>query len=180
MKYNEISGDILNSTADIICHQVNCQGVMGAGLAKAIKGKYPIVYQAYKDFVTSNAVYEGERIANSKAFLGLCQLVKIPGEEKYVANIFAQDFYGREEGKVYTDYTAFRCALTNLKRIILYAYGDCEIKKVAFPFGIGCGLAGGSWKVISSIIKSVFNDTNLEIEIIKNEKFNTSRNSNIS
>ena len=32
-------GDILHTEADVICHQVNCKGVMGAGLAKQSKRK---------------------------------------------------------------------------------------------------------------------------------------------
>ena len=28
-----VYGNILDATEDIICHQVNCQGVMGAGVA---------------------------------------------------------------------------------------------------------------------------------------------------
>ena len=40
--------DIFDSGADIICHQVNCQGVMGSGLAKQIRERYPIVYEEYK------------------------------------------------------------------------------------------------------------------------------------
>ena len=31
------NGNILDSGADIICHQVNCRGVMGSGVAKQIK-----------------------------------------------------------------------------------------------------------------------------------------------
>ncbi|WP_223260709.1 hypothetical protein [Bacillus sp. LNXM65] len=36
-----VDGNILEASEDIICHQVNCKGVMGAGLAKQIKSKYP-------------------------------------------------------------------------------------------------------------------------------------------
>ena len=38
-----IRGDILRSDTDIIVQQVNCQGVMGAGLAKQIASQYPEV-----------------------------------------------------------------------------------------------------------------------------------------
>lgn len=34
-----IKGDILNVTEGIIVQQVNCKGVMGAGLAKQIRDK---------------------------------------------------------------------------------------------------------------------------------------------
>ena len=36
--------DLLNSDSKYIVQQVNCQGVMGAGLAKAIADKWPVVY----------------------------------------------------------------------------------------------------------------------------------------
>ena len=42
-------GDITNSKANYICHQVNCQGAMNSGVAKAIREKWPRVYKAYSD-----------------------------------------------------------------------------------------------------------------------------------
>lgn len=37
-----INDNILNSTENIICHQVNCKGIMESGLAKQIKYRYPM------------------------------------------------------------------------------------------------------------------------------------------
>ena len=34
-----ITGNVLDSDAPIIAHQVNCMGVMGAGVAKCIREK---------------------------------------------------------------------------------------------------------------------------------------------
>ena len=42
-----IKCDIFESGADVILHQVNCQGVMGSGIAKQVREKYPEVYQHY-------------------------------------------------------------------------------------------------------------------------------------
>lgn len=44
MNIKFIEGNLLDSTTDIICHQVNCQGKMSSGVAKAIREKYPKVY----------------------------------------------------------------------------------------------------------------------------------------
>ena len=41
------NGNLLESGCDIICHQVNCQKVMGSGIAKQIREKWPIVYYDY-------------------------------------------------------------------------------------------------------------------------------------
>lgn len=35
----EIKGDLLKAEETFIAHQVNCKGVMGAGVAKQIKNK---------------------------------------------------------------------------------------------------------------------------------------------
>ena len=45
-----IKGDLLNETTGLIAHGVNCQGVMGKGIALAIKKKYPQVFIDYKQY----------------------------------------------------------------------------------------------------------------------------------
>ena len=47
-----IEGNILDYDKDIIVQQVNCQGVMGGGLAKQILMKYPEVPKEYKKYWT--------------------------------------------------------------------------------------------------------------------------------
>jgi O-acetyl-ADP-ribose deacetylase (regulator of RNase III) len=41
-------GDIFESKAQVIVNTVNCQGIMGKGLALAFKQKYPAMFQAYQ------------------------------------------------------------------------------------------------------------------------------------
>ena len=47
MKEINYNGNLLDSSADIIAHQTNCSGSMNSGVAKAIKEKYPRVYEQY-------------------------------------------------------------------------------------------------------------------------------------
>ena len=42
-------GDVLKAEERIICQSVNYQGVMGAGLSRQIKNKYPGVMEDYID-----------------------------------------------------------------------------------------------------------------------------------
>lgn len=42
-----VIGDVVEASEDIICHQVNCQNVMGAGVAKALYTRFPQVKQSY-------------------------------------------------------------------------------------------------------------------------------------
>ena len=94
--------DLTNSTAQIICHQVNCQGKMGSGVALAIRNKFPNVYNEYI-FKHNN---EGTK-------LGDLQIVEINSNcrntkehSQFVANIAGQFNYGYD-GKRYTSYDAF-------------------------------------------------------------------------
>lgn len=50
MRYSILYGDILNSTSSILVNPVNCKGVMGAGLAKQFKQKYPKMYLRYRRY----------------------------------------------------------------------------------------------------------------------------------
>ena len=51
MSVKYYNGDLLESGCDYICHQVNCQGVMGSGIAKSIREKWPVVFEKYKVFL---------------------------------------------------------------------------------------------------------------------------------
>src|SRR5699024_6983937 len=136
-----VYGDILDAKESVIGHQVNCKGVMGAGLAKQLRNKEEKIYSNYRFWCETKPVDE---------LLGSVQLVKV-AHNKYVANIFAQYNYGRV-GR-YTNYTALKSGLTKLKE-----FSQSNNLTVALPFGLGSGLAGGEWGVIYNIIDEVFDD----------------------
>jgi len=128
-------GNIVTGNYPIFCQQVNCKGVMGAGLAKQIKEKYPEVYDQYKMHcdVTS---------------LGKCNYV--PTKDRRICiNMFAQDGYGRN--KRYTDYDAFKECLDHIA--FFMNFHSKQKPSIAFPYGIGCGLAGGDWYIILGMLK---------------------------
>lgn len=143
-----INGNILKSGADTICHQVNCQGVMGAGLAKQIREKYPIVFLKYKDFCNRT---------DKSALLGLVQFCPVgnPLRQRRVANLFSQKYYGRDD-KCYTDYNALRSCLQKVNTM-------CVNERVAIPYKMGCGLAGGDWNIVEQIIRETLVDCEVEI-----------------
>jgi len=41
------NGNLLDAPELMKVHQVNCKGVMGGGIAKQIKERYPLVYKTY-------------------------------------------------------------------------------------------------------------------------------------
>ena len=40
-----IDGDLFDTDAKFICHQVNCMGKMGSGVALQVRKKFPHVYE---------------------------------------------------------------------------------------------------------------------------------------
>lgn len=166
MVLKELVGDLLESKSDVICHQVNCQAVFATGLSRAIRRKWPIVNERYTKFLYNNyEIVKGEK-KNAREFLGLCQITKVERDpEQYVVSLFGQDQFGMEKIQ-YTDYDALFCSLVGLRRLVLF--GDYGIKSIAFPYGMGCGTGcGGDWDKILDMIKAVFGNLDITIEIWK-------------
>lgn len=165
----QLYGDVLESEADIICHQVNCCGVMKAGLAKQIAEKYPVVKKEYMDLTHPCSLPPSADYKHM--LLGTIQTVKV-NDNQYICNIFGQLYYGRQS-IVYTDYSAFDSALNSLGNFCVNLQKETGKSKitVAFPYGIGCGLANGSWKAISAslmLFEARFKNV-IDIEIWKQE-----------
>ena len=150
------NSDLTKSKADIICHQVNCHGKMGSGVAKSIREKFPTVYNMYTE------------ICFNKQVLCNTQIVRLPDIERntlgdqYIANMFAQNRYGYD-GERYTDYEAFYKCLENIKR---FAKEHSVVKSIAFPYRIGCDRGGANWKIIFTMIYEVFKNTDFNIELV--------------
>jgi O-acetyl-ADP-ribose deacetylase (regulator of RNase III) len=145
MKIIYKQGDLLKCEEEILVHGCNCKGVMGAGVAKAIREKYPIVFKRYKSFCNSSFT----RGYTPKDLLGIVQPVKCP-DGKVVANAFTQENYGRESGVIYVSYPAVR-------KVFQYLNSQKHHGQIALP-KIGSQLAGGDWATIEKIIEEEMTD----------------------
>lgn len=124
--YRENS-DITRVASGIIGHGVNCQGVMGAGVALAIRRKWPSAYEAY--------LRNTDR-ARSKETLGSTHIVRV-GFDLFIANCYTQEFAGND-GKKYAD-------LSKLEQSVEFVYSCGLSEDLHFP-QIGCGLGGLDWE----------------------------------
>ena len=150
MIYEE-KGNLLDSHCTYICHQVNCRGVMKSGVAKAIREKWPIVYEKYQDLYLNTvhwvARFHVDNQDNDTPLLGDIQEVEI-NENQSVINMFAQDGYGYD-WKRYTSYDAFWMCLGKIKDLVPIG------ESIAFPDHIGCCRGGANWAVIKTMIIEV-------------------------
>ena len=142
----EIKGNLLETTRGIIAHQVNCKGVMGAGVAKQIKNKLlsKEQFEHYRRMCSENT---------PEMLLGDCWCYSVNGSKTLtVANLFAENI---PTGKgLDTNYDALKKSLSTLKQ-------QARVYQVpiSIPGYLGCGLAGGDWEyVYSKILTPLFED----------------------
>lgn len=132
-----LSGNLFTSPARVRCHQVNCRGVMGSGIAREARQRYPDMF----------AEYQMRCAANGRANLGSVQFYEAP-DGTILANLFGQDNFGT--GKQ-TDEQALYRAMETVKAFAVERH--CS---VGFPEKIGCDRGGGDWAVVSAYIESLF------------------------
>ena len=147
-------GDILTpNTTDtnvIVCHQVNCMGVMGAGLAKQVRQQLPNAYEQYKLRCSS---FKPEDNLGTVLYLDYREYTGY-----ILANCFGQLNYGRNG--VYTNYKAIRSCLENVSYL-----AQQDNSTVRIPYLMGCGLAGGNWDTLESIIRVALINRKVNVEI---------------
>lgn len=124
---------------DVIAHGCNCMCVMGAGIAKSIRGTWPQVYEADKS-----------TIRGSKAKLGTCTIAS--EGDLIIVNAYTQ--YGWR-GRNNADYDAIRKCMAWIAK-------QYSGRRIGLP-KIGAGLAGGDWKLISSIIEDELGEEDVTI-----------------
>lgn len=155
-EYTLIEGNLLDAKADFVCHQVNCQGKMGSGVAKAIREQYPQVYEQYLELYNLYCKY-----GKQSELLGKTQYVRVYKEQTdkpyYIVNMFAQNNYGYD-GKQYTSIEAFKKCLEEIN--------TCAGYTVAFPWLIGCVRGGADWNVVLPMILETLTDVK-EIQFYK-------------
>lgn len=143
-----IKGDLFNTDADVIAHQVNCMGKMGSGVALQVKNRYGAAFSAY------------ETLCDSKDdLLGYAQCVLVDG--KIIANLFGQVSYGTD--RRYTNYEGIYCALDCLNDSIPKDYS------IAIPYNMGCDRGGGDWNIVYAMIESALKDRNVYIYRLKGD-----------
>lgn len=150
-----VEGNILDYDKDIVIQQVNCQGVMGGGLAKQILIKYPEVPVEYKKYWAK----QKKKITETKEMLGEVLYVDVY-DGKIIANVFGQDDIrkGLEDKTVYTYEWALLKGIEEVKNKA-YELG----LSVAIPTYIGCGMANGDWQSIKPKIEDIFEYSGVDV-----------------
>lgn len=137
MSITYIKGDLVKALkakqVDYLLHVTNCQGVMGAGLAKQVKATFPDAFNVYKREL---------RLGNISANSG-------------VINMNAQLSYGTKTRQI--NYGALGECLARTKHHL----SKQDNPAIGIPYLMGCGLAGGGWEIVLEMVEHYLADFNV-------------------
>lgn len=147
IKYKQ--GDLLDVEEGAIIHGCNAQGVMGSGVALAIKTKYPKAYDAYKKFEEKHGLYLA-----SISIRGIHNTSRETPQTFWVCNLITQEYYGKDYHTQYVSYGAIHLGFEKLHKHFPL--------DVPFHFPrIGAGRGNGAWDKISELIEFACPDRDL-------------------
>lgn len=129
------SGDIFESNTTALVNAVNCQGVMGKGIAYQFKEKFPKNFINYKTACDENRFKIGNILITSE-------------KGKLIVN-----FPTKDEWRKKSQYEYIEKGLLTLKEEIIKR----EINSIALP-PLGCGNGGLDWNRVEELIINIFSD----------------------
>lgn len=149
-----VEGNLLDADTKYIAHQANCLTRRSAHLAKAVFDRFP-----YAD------IYSTRRLGE-KGEPGTI-IIKGNGlDQRYVINMLAQ--YGPGKPKNPNSRVDGYDARRKYFYLCLRAIQKIEgLSSIAFPWGIGCGAAGGDWKFYNLVIEKFAASVDAEVIIVK-------------
>ena len=141
----EIKGDLFEGEMDILAHVSNSYCVMGAGVAKQIKERYPEAYEA--DLATKD-------IGDCK--LGHYSKATVKDGKLTIVNIYGQVGIGNDGDPLNRNaqYDFLFDALYRLATEIINQFPTEKIV-IGLPDMISCGLAGGVRRIVVAILLTI-------------------------
>ena len=136
-------GDILGSNAQTLINTVNCQGVMGKGIALAFKKRYPEMFAEYK-----------KRCRKGDVQVGKPYLYKIDAR-RWIVNFPTKDHW---QNKSRIEY--IRDGLRYLAEKIT----EWGITSLAVP-PLGCGNGGLNWNEVYPLIEQYLRPLPIALEV---------------
>ena len=131
-------GNLMDVTKGHIVHGCNAQGVMGSGVALAVKRKYP---GAFADYV---AIHEEEGLE-----LGV-PYPYCPTADLCIWNAVTQEGFGQPTRNC--SYDAIQTCFEDINNAVNDSDEIGIVKEIHIPM-IGAGLGGGNWEIIREIIE---------------------------
>ena len=139
-----LSGNLFDSQHQTLTNAVNTVGVMGAGIAKEFKARYPAMYQDYKERCERGEVKTGEPYVWSSS-----------NEAQKVLN-----FPTKRDWRVKSRLAWIESGLAYL----VEHYREMGITSIAFP-ALGCNNGGLDWQSVRPVMVRYLGQLTIPVEI---------------
>jgi O-acetyl-ADP-ribose deacetylase (regulator of RNase III) len=146
-----INADILDSDADALVNPVNCAGIMGKGLAKSFKERFPWCLKPYK-----NACSKKELVLGNPLLIKPPQECNLFNLGQPAIILFPTKNHWRDKSKI----EWIEDGLVNLHG----SYKTWGLSSIAMP-KVGCGLGGLKWESVQLIMENLFVNETLILHI---------------
>lgn len=138
-----VTGDLFESHAQVLVNPVNIVGVMGKGIAREFKHRYPDMFEQYKRFCESGQFQIGS-------------LWLYEGHDKRVLN-FPTKCHWRQPSRV----TYITAGLESF----VYYYKQWDIHSIAFPM-LGCGNGQLNWEAqVKPTMEHYLSELSIEVYV---------------
>jgi len=149
MPANVLIGNIFDAKEKYIVHQCNCVTNKAAHLSFDIFSRYPYAN-----------IYKGREGRDKPGSI----IVKGNGkDERYVINLLGQIYPGKPKYPIDDAKARKGFFFSGLQEIAKIK----ELESVAFPWGIGCGAAGGDWDFYHHLINKFADFIQIPVIIYK-------------
>lgn len=157
---NYIRGDVTEPVGRgprIVAHCCNDVGLFGAGVALAIRMRWPRAAEQYILWSRGELLGpDGDPVPPPS--LGQIQLVRVE-EEVWVANMIGQHGVRSRQNQRPIDYGALEQCLAKLAEKAIVKFASVHMPR------IGAGLAGGKWSRIEPLIASTLVERGVPVTI---------------
>lgn len=136
-------GNIFESEMKTLVNTINCVGVMGKGIAKIYKDKYPKMFEEYKDMCVQKLIHPG------------CLYPYYENNQVKILN-FPTKQHWRSPSKIEYIQDGLDWFVQN--------YEELGITSIAFP-PLGCGNGGLDWGTVGPVMYNKLKDLPIDIEI---------------
>lgn len=138
-----LKGDIFDSDAQTLVNTVNCVGVMGKGIAKGFKQRYPEMFEDYAKMCDRGEVRVGE-----------------PYLYKYSDGPWILNFPTKDHWRSLARIESIDSGLQHL----LNNYAGWGIKSIAVP-PLGTGLGQLEWRIVGPVLYRYLNQMTVSVEL---------------
>lgn len=154
MHYELVTGNLLNADEQYIAHQCNCVTKGAAFLAKKVFSAFP-----WAD------IYKERARGGRKGVMGSIEIRGDGKTDRRVIAMLGQYYPGRSKYSTGIDspqerLKAFTKCLDRIAQIE-------SLGSIAFPYGIGCGAAGGDWNKYSALLEEFAKEVAARVAVYK-------------